>query len=145
MEAELRALARQMGIEDRVIMPGRVPHERVAGVYAMVDVLVYPRYPMRLTELVTPLKPLEAMAMGKALIASDVGGHRELITDGETGVMFPAGDLEGLVAALGKVLSDGHLAATLEQEGKAWVSRAHTWAKTTSVYRDIYDAQVHVG
>ncbi|VVS94001.1 TIGR04063 family PEP-CTERM/XrtA system glycosyltransferase [Desulfoluna spongiiphila] len=145
MEAELRPLAKQMGIEDRVIMPGRVPHERVAGVYAMVDVLVYPRYPMRLTELVTPLKPLEAMAMGKALIASSVGGHRELISDGETGVMFPAGDLDGLVGALGRVLSDEHLAATLQQQGKAWVSRVHTWARTTSVYRDIYDAQVHVG
>ena len=47
---------------------------------------------MRLTELVTPLKPLEAMAQGRLLVASDVGGHRELIRDGETGVLFRAGD-----------------------------------------------------
>jgi glycogen(starch) synthase len=56
--------------------------------YNLIDVLVYPRHSMRLTELVTPLKPLEAMAQGRLLVASDVGGHRELIRDGETGILF---------------------------------------------------------
>jgi glycosyltransferase involved in cell wall biosynthesis len=83
-ETELINLASALGLGSGVIMPGRIPHERIPGVYAMVDVLAYPRYSMRLTELVTPLKPLEAMAMGKALIASDVGGHKELIHNGET-------------------------------------------------------------
>ena len=72
-------------------MPDRLPHEPVPGVYALVDILAYPRYSMRLTELVMPLKSLEAMAMGKVLVASDVGGYKELITAGETGVLFKAG------------------------------------------------------
>ena len=59
---------------------------------------------MRLTELVTPLKPLEAMAQGRLLVASDVGGHRELIRDGETGVLFRAGDAASLADAIVRLL-----------------------------------------
>ena len=69
----------------RVFGDGEVP---------LADVLAYPRLPNRLTELVTPLKPLEAMAQGRMFVASDVGGHRELVRDGETGFLFRAGDEE---------------------------------------------------
>jgi glycogen(starch) synthase len=71
-----------------VIFTGRVPHAEVQRYYELIDVLAYPRLPIRLTELVTPLKPLEAMAQGRMLVASDVGGHRELIRHGETGISF---------------------------------------------------------
>ena len=91
-EAALREQARVRGVADRVVFSGRVPHQEVQRYYDLIDVLAYPRHRMRLTELVTPLKPLEAMAQGRMLVASDVGGHRELIRDGETGVLFPAGD-----------------------------------------------------
>ena len=74
MEAALKTQVERLHLGGRVIMPGRIAHERIPGIYALVDILVYPRYRMRLTELVTPLKPLEAMAMGKALVASDVVG-----------------------------------------------------------------------
>ena len=76
-EERLRGIARSLGIERFVRVTGRVPHQDVAHYYGVADVLVFPRRRMRLTELVTPLKPLEAMAQGKLLIASDVGGHRE--------------------------------------------------------------------
>ena len=69
-----------------------MPHDQVQSYYDLVDVLVYPRHAMRLTDLVTPLKPLEAMAQRRLLVASDVGGHRELIDDGLTGRLFRAGD-----------------------------------------------------
>jgi len=103
-----------------------------------VDILVYPRYSMRLTELVTPLKPLEAMAMGKALIASDVGGHRELIKDCETGVLFKAGDEGDLVKALTQLLTNTAQIARLQRNGREWVHERHTWPKTTNAYRQIY-------
>ena len=73
-----------------------MPHAEVQRYYDLIDVLAYPAAPMRLTELVTPLKPLEAMAQGRMFVASDVGGHRELIRDGETGFLFPAGDAHAL-------------------------------------------------
>ncbi|HTF19061.1 MAG TPA: TIGR04063 family PEP-CTERM/XrtA system glycosyltransferase, partial [Chryseolinea sp.] len=90
-EAELRHLASELGITGQVVFAGRVPHNTVQRYYNIIDVLVYPRLSTRLTELVTPLKPLEAMAQGRLLIASDVGGHRELIRAGETGILVKAG------------------------------------------------------
>lgn len=128
----------ELGIQDRVILPGRIPHDRVPGVYALVDVLAYPRHKMRLTDLVTPLKPLEAMAMGKALVASDVGGHRELIRHNHTGLLFPAGDVDALAAALAKVFHDDAFRDELASRGPAWVRERHTWERTTSVHEEIY-------
>ena len=94
---------------DRVIFPGRIPHERIPGVYGLIDILAYPRYSMRLTELVTPLKPLEAMAMGKVLVASDVKGHQELIRDKETGFLFPPGDAGALAECLDNLINNDGL------------------------------------
>ena len=119
-------------------MPGRIPHDRVPGVYEMIDILAYPRYAMRLTELVTPLKPLEAMAMGKALVASDVGGHKELIRHEETGLLFEAGNQLALTAAMERLLGDSELCRNLQEKGRAWVREYQTWQKTTAVYTDIY-------
>jgi PEP-CTERM/exosortase A-associated glycosyltransferase len=142
MEKELKALTSSLKLTDRVVIPGRIPHERVPGVYAMVDVLAYPRYSMRLTELVTPLKPLEAMAMGKVLVASDVGGHKELISHGQTGVLFPAGDADALAAELEGLLADSTRRKTLEMQGLQWVRENKTWEQTTSVYRKIYEGLI---
>lgn len=138
MKQELAAFAEKQGIADRVIMPGRIPHERIAGVYALINILVYPRYSMRLTELVTPLKPLEAMAMGKPLIASDVGGHKELIRDGKTGLLFKAGDENSLAECLQHMLMNQTFRENLQQNGIQWVNENHTWEKTTSVYSKVY-------
>ena len=138
MDKELKKLGADLGMSERIVMPGRIPHERVPGVYAMIDILAYPRYPMRLTELVTPLKPLEAMAMGKALVASDVGGHKELIRNNETGILFKAGDLEELTVSLDRILKDNELRGLLEKQGREWVRENKTWDKTTAVYEDIY-------
>lgn len=138
MEQPLRDQLGQSKLGDKIFFPGRIPHARVPGVYSLIDVLVYPRYSMRLTELVTPLKPLEAMAMGKPLVASDVGGHRELIEGGHRGLLFKAGDVSALCEALERVLDDRALQERLAAQGLAWVRENHSWAKTTSAYSTIY-------
>jgi glycogen synthase len=92
MEDALRMQARASSASARIHFIGRVPHSEVERYYSLIDVLAYPRKKMRLTDLVTPLKPLEAMAQGKLVAASDVGGHRELIEDGVTGTLFAADD-----------------------------------------------------
>ncbi|MFP3982493.1 MAG: TIGR04063 family PEP-CTERM/XrtA system glycosyltransferase [Desulfurivibrionaceae bacterium] len=125
-------------LKGRIIMPGRLPHEKVPGIYSLIDILAYPRYSMRLTDLVTPLKPLEAMAMGKALVASDVGGHRELIRDGETGLLFQAGDERALTETLGRLLNDIELRRQIQSRAGEWVLRNHVWEKTTAVYAEMY-------
>lgn len=138
MEPELRAQIKQLRLENKVVMAGRIPRDRVPGMYALVDVLAYPRYSSRVTELVTPLKPLEAMAMGKALVASDVGGHRELIRHGHTGLLFPPGNVAALADELERLLTDQNLRQDLEKQGFLWVCREHSWDKTTAVYCDVY-------
>lgn len=138
MEVRLREIVSSLAIQDAVLIPGRVPHDTVPGIYSMIDILVYPRHSMRLTELVTPLKPLEAMAMGKVLVASDVGGHRELIMDNTTGILFRAGDQRALGATLRNLVSDSGLRERIAATASEWVREHHSWKKTTSVYESIY-------
>ncbi len=92
-------------MEDKVIFVGRVPHDQVQRYYDLIDVLVYPRLRMRLTDLVTPLKPLEAMAQGRLVVASDVGGHQELIQDNKTGILFKADDADALSSKVLELLA----------------------------------------
>lgn len=138
MEDSLRREAEALGLSSKVIMPGRISHARIPGIYALTDILVYPRHPMRLTDLVTPLKPLEAMAMGKVVIASNVGGHRELIRNNKTALLFKAGDAIDLAHSLTMVLSDASLRRSMEIASATWVRSNHTWEKTTTVYEPIY-------
>jgi len=138
MEEELGALVEKTSLQNKVIIPGRFPHEDVPRIYSLIDILVYPRYSMRLTELVTPLKPLEAMAMSKPLVASDIGGHRELIQNEFTGLLFKAGDVSALAETLQRLLEDAGLRAKLATQGNDWVRQNHTWSKTTTCYSTIY-------
>lgn len=139
-EAILRELAAKFG--DRVIMPGRVPHEHVQRYYDLIDVLVYPRLPMRLTELVTPLKPLEAMAQGRLVLASDVGGHRELIRDGETGILFKAGDAHDLAAKVLSLLEQPERMHAIKRTARAYVEAERNWKTSVARYESVYRAIV---
>ena len=100
MDEALRAQAAASPAGDAIVFTGRVPHAEVERYYSLIDVLAYPRKHSRLTDLVTPLKPLEAMAQRQIVAASDVGEHRELITDGQTGLLFPPDDPTRMAASL---------------------------------------------
>ncbi|MBL8362816.1 MAG: glycosyltransferase, exosortase A system-associated [Rubrivivax sp.] len=138
-EAALKAQAARLGLADRVVFTGRVPHAEVQRYYDLVDVLAYPRHPMRLTELVTPLKPLEAMAQGKLLVASDVGGHRELIRHGETGWLFPAGQAGALAEGLADALDARADWPRIRAAGRAYVERERNWSVSVERYRPVYE------
>lgn len=135
----LKAQARQLGLADKVVFTGRVPHHEVPRYYDLIDVLAYPRHSMRLTELVTPLKPLEAMAQGRVLVASDVGGHRELIRDGETGLLFQAGNAVALAATLTRLLAQRERWPELRRAGRAFVERERHWAASAAGYRPVFE------
>jgi glycogen(starch) synthase len=139
-EANLKAQAAALGLTDKVVFVGRVPHAEVSRYYDLVDLLAYPRHPMRLTELVTPLKPLEAMAQGHLLIASDVGGHKELISDGQTGVLFRAGDSEDLAIKTLATLALADHGAAIRANGRSFVERERNWARSIANYKAIYGA-----
>jgi len=137
-EADLRALAAQLDLERVVHFTGRVPHSEMTRYYSAMDVMVYPRVLRRLTELVTPLKPLEAMAMGKLVVASDVGGHRELIRDGYNGHLFPAGSGEHLAQCLIKLLNAPKGWDQVIAHGREFVERERTWSASVARYRAVY-------
>ena len=137
-EQELKSLAAKLGIENNVVFTGRVPHGEVQRYYSIVDVFAYPRRSMRLTELVTPLKPLEAMAQGRLLVASDVGGHRELLRDGETGVVFRAGDATSLADAIVHLLGQRDRWQHLRDQGRRFVEQERNWAASVARYRSVF-------
>jgi len=137
-ENALKAQASELGLGDRVVFTGRVPHADVQRYYGQIDLLCYPRKSMRLTDLVTPLKPLEAMAQGKLLIASDVGGHKELIRDGETGILFQAGNAGALAAAIDRMLSNRDEWEKIRRAGRHFVESERTWARSAENYRSVY-------
>lgn len=137
-ESALKAQAAALGIAERVVFTGRVPHAEVQRYYELIDVLAYPRLPIRLTEIVTPLKPLEAMAQGRMFVASDVGGHRELIRHGETGFLFAAGDAEALATALDDLLVRRDLWPKVRAQARRFVEVERTWATSVARYREAY-------
>lgn len=133
-DAALKAQAESMGLRDKVVFTGRVPHAQVQRYYDLVDVLAYPRHSMRLTELVTPLKPLEAMAQGRLLVASDVGGHKELIRHGETGMLFKAGQSAALADVVVDLLDHPERWPAIRAAGRRFVETERNWTDSVSRY-----------
>jgi len=139
---ELEARAAASGVAGQVIFTGRVPHADIEKYYGIMDALVYPRTSMRLTDLVTPLKPLEAMAYGKAVIASDVGGHRELMSHEQTALLFEAGSAPALAATARRLLGDAGLRTALRNRARDHVKEQHNWANTVKKYLQLYASLV---
>lgn len=137
-EDNLKRQVAELGVDAQVIFTGRVPHDVVDRYYSLVDMLVYPRLSMRLTDTVTPLKPLEAMAQGKLLIASDVGGHRELIRDGETGMLFAAGDATALAASVWRMLEARDRWDEIRANGRRYVEDERNWPNSVARYAQVY-------
>ncbi|HRA81355.1 MAG TPA: glycosyltransferase, exosortase A system-associated, partial [Thauera sp.] len=137
-DANLKAQALRLGVADKVVFTGRVPHSEVSRFYDQIDLLVYPRHSMRLTELVTPLKPLEAMAQGRLFVASDVGGHRELISDGETGKLFKAGSADALALAIDEMLDHRERWPAMRAAGRHFVEDVRNWKNSVANYAAVY-------
>lgn len=137
-ETELKEQAARLGLSENVIFTGRVPHAEVRRYYNLIDVLTYPRHRMRLTELVTPLKPLEAMAQGRLLVASDVGGHKELIRNGETGILFAAGSATALAESIVRLIANKGAWDDIRRAGRKFVETERTWKSSVARYQNVY-------
>jgi PEP-CTERM/exosortase A-associated glycosyltransferase len=134
----LRAKARALGVADKVLFVGRVPNTAVGKYYDLIDFLIYPRRSMRLTELVTPLKPLEAMAQGRLVVASDVGGHRELIADRQSGLLFKADDVESLAALIERYADTPDETRRIREQARRYVEQERSWARSVENYREVF-------
>ena len=138
-EDNLKATAKLFGIQDHVMFTGRVPHDKVQEYYNQVDIFVYPRKKMRLTDLVTPLKPLEAMAQHKLVAASDIGGHRELIEDGITGTLFKPDNSLNLARTIIDLLDKRDSWPQMIVEGRKYVEEVRNWKNSVANYSAVFD------
>ena len=138
MDRSRRAQAAASPAASAIHFTGRVPHSEVERYYSLVDILAYPRKQSRLTDLVTPLKPLEAMAQQRLVAASDVGGHRELIADGITGTLFPADDPAAMADALDDLARRRGSWEAMRARAASHVASAHDWARNVDRYQSVY-------
>ena len=140
-EGALKRLAAELGLAEHVRFLGRVPHGEVQRFYSIVDLLVYPRLSIRLTELVTPLKPLEAMSLGRLYVASDVGGHRELVPSMLRPFLFRPGDAADLARKALELLAQRDRWPALSAGARRYVAEQRTWRRSVAGYIDVYANQ----
>lgn len=144
-EAALRRQTTALGLEEVVVFAGRIPFQQIRDYYAVIDLFLYPRLPMRLTDLVTPLKPLEALAAGGLVVASDVGGHRELL-DGPCGAaLFAAGDREALTASVTALLDQPDSWPERRRQARAWAAEQRAWGAMVARYQPWYTRLLAAG
>lgn len=139
VEKVVAARAAAIAPAGAVLYRPRVPHHEVAAYYSIADVLIYPRRRNRITDLVTPLKPLEAMAMGKAVLASDCGGHRELVESESNGLLYTAEDRASLVAALCRLAGDVDLRLRLARQAREFILAKRNWPVVARPYLGLYE------
>jgi len=137
-ESNLRGMARDFGVGENVVFTGRVAHDEMQRYYDLADLFVFPRVSMRLTELVTPLKPLEAMAQERIVVASSVGGHRELIRDRETGYLFPPNDPQRLKEGVLAALADRPSWPRIRARAIEFIDTERCWTHSVARYAEVY-------
>ncbi|MDO5640824.1 MAG: glycosyltransferase family 4 protein [Paracoccus sp. (in: a-proteobacteria)] len=133
--AAIEAAAAEGGLADWLIMPGRIPHEAVAAHYSLIDIAPFPRKPQLVTEMVSPMKPLEAMSMEKAVLASSVHALSEMIDHDRTGLLFEKGNITAMADALHRLVGDSALRRRLGKAGREWVVNERTWPMTAQKAR----------
>ncbi|MGP9846374.1 glycosyltransferase [Brachybacterium sp. 107] len=125
-------------LEHVVTFTGRVPHEEVERYYSLVDITPFPRLPLPVCEMVSPLKPFEAMAMGKAVIASDVAALQEIVTPGVNGYLHEKGSTESLIEQLVRMLDDPEHTRQIGIQAREWVVENRDWSRLSMLIADSY-------
>ena len=124
---KIKSVFASAGHSDRLIMPGRVPFDQVSRYYGLMTVTPIPRKPFEVAEKVSPIKPVEALAMGKTLVVSSVAALLDFAQDGRTGLVFEKGNVAALEETLGRAVSDPELRARLKEAGLEFVRSQRTW------------------
>jgi glycosyltransferase involved in cell wall biosynthesis len=135
----LEALRARLGLDGVVVMTGRVPHDEVARYYSLIDVAAYPRIDAPVCHLVSPLKPLEAMAMEKAVVVSDVKAQAEMVQDEVTGLVHAAGDARALERALTRLVASADLRRELGARARTWAAAHRSWPAIAGAVTEVYD------
>jgi glycogen(starch) synthase len=137
-EQAVRAEIDRLGAQSYIQFLGRIPHDSIRRYYSVMDVLVYPRLRSNVTERVTPLKPLEAMAQEKAVLVSDVGGLLELVSDGNTGLVFKAEEISDFCDKAKTLCEHVSLRRELGVRARADMIQNWSWEMIARKYERIY-------
>jgi glycosyltransferase involved in cell wall biosynthesis len=137
--AALERLAGQLGLTGTAIFTGRVPMAEVRRYHAILDIFAIPRTNDRVCQMVTPLKPVEAMASGLPVVASDVGALREIIRPDVTGALATPGDPASFADTMEPLLYSSDHRRKLGVNAREWVARDRTWARNAAIYRAAYE------
>jgi glycosyltransferase involved in cell wall biosynthesis len=135
---ECLQLRDRLGIADVTTFTGRIAHHDIERYYSLVDIAPFPRKPLPVCEAVSPLKPFEAMAMGKVPVVSSVAALGEIITHGRNGMVFTKGNLDSLVGALDCLIEDSDLRARLGTAAREWVVRERDWSVLVKHLQQVY-------
>lgn len=138
-EPGVRELVRARGLQHVVTFAGRVSHAEVAAIYSLIDICPFPRKPWPVCELVSPLKPLEAMSLEKAVVVSDVAAMAEMIESGVNGWTFEKGNLRDLAGTLARLIADPVLVAATGRQARDWVRRHRTWRLSAQAVEQAYE------
>ena len=143
-QKELLSYCRKLGISDNTLIFGPVPHDEVAGYYDLIDLFVVSRPKFRVTDLVTPLKPYEAMFHEKPIIAADLLAFREIIEHGVTGLLYTPDDVNSLAETLERCINEEGLIQQLSSAGNTWVLGQRSWDKLAIKYSQLYKTIIKV-
>jgi glycosyltransferase involved in cell wall biosynthesis len=138
VEGRLHALAGELGLGRHVTFTGRVPHDDVARYLSLVDIAPFPRLPLPVCEAISPIKPFESMAMGKAVIVSSVAALTEIVDDGNTGLVFEKGSASDLARVIERYADDPELRARMGDNARTWVRAERDWSHITGIVDDVY-------
>ena len=134
---KLKEIVESCGLKEHVVFTGRVPHELGEDFYSLIDITPFPRKPLPVCELVSPMKPIEAMSMEKAVIVSSVEALSEFIQPYKTGLIFDKGNYEDLARCFIELLESAELRSDLGTNARNWVIEKRTWSRTAETAKDI--------
>ena len=135
----LKNLVNQKKLNNQVFLTGRVPHDDVPSYYSLIDIAPFPRKPLKVCELVSPLKPFEAMAMGKAVLVSDVAAMKEFVTDGVNGYTFTKGSVQSLADSLTNLLVNIEQTKQVGSKARKWVAEHRTWHGSARIINSVHN------
>lgn len=135
---DIESAVRTEGAADYIRLLGTIPHDQVRRYYSLMDLMVYPRHSTRLTELVSPLKPLEALASGKAILASNIGGIRELVEAEKTALLFQPNNIDDFCRQAQRLIQQEDLRRELGEQARQLILRDKDWKILAQRYDAVY-------
>jgi glycosyltransferase involved in cell wall biosynthesis len=138
----LRQQVTELGLEGVCHLVGRVPHEEVEAYYSLVDIAPFPRKPWDVCEIVSPLKPFEAMALEKAVVVSNTRALSEIVTHDMNGLHFEKGSVASLQKSLTRLCEDKEYRLRLGRAARKWILEQRTWDTAGQVCVESYKTAI---